>query len=41
MALNTVFGVMTESDAHFKEGFWRPVCDLGILLSQPPDGGIP
>ena len=40
MVLNTVLGVMNESDAHCKEGFWRPVCDEGIL-SQPAGGGIP
>ena len=26
---NTVLGVMTECDAQY-EGFYRPMCDLGI-----------
>ena len=36
----TVLRVMTKSDAHYKGGFWRPVCNLG-LWSQPEAGGIP
>ena len=40
MVKNTVLEIMTESDAHNKEGFWRPMCDLGIL-SPPAGGGIP
>ena len=40
MAQNTVLGVMTECDAHYKGGFRGPMCGLGIL-SQPAGGGFP
>ena len=36
----TVLGVITESVAHCKRGFWRPMCDTGIL-NQPEGRGIP
>ena len=36
---NTIFWAMTESDTHYKGGFWRPICDKDIL-SQPVGGGI-
>ena len=29
-----------EPDAHYRAGFWRPMCNLGIL-SQPSGRGIP
>ena len=37
VVLNTVLGVMTEFSSQCKEGFWRPVCDLGILS---PSAGV-
>ena len=32
--------VVLEPCAHYKRGFWSPICDLGIL-SQPAGGSIP
>ena len=32
MVQNTVMGIVTEFDAHYKGGFWRPMCNLGIHL---------
>ena len=39
MAQNTVLGFLTESDTHYKGGFSKPMCDLGIL-SQPAGGNF-
>ena len=40
MVLNTVLGVIIESDAYYKEGFFKPVCDPG-KFSKPTGGSIP